>query len=147
MIKASKHIERDLWTYVKGSSLVTSNKKITGEVYRGENRPDGSKLEDVVVKFLSGSDPVFTPSDFQIGVLVVNIYVNDITASGYSRKLADTKRIEELTEMFVNYIDTHYDKEYQWYIEQTPVVLEADEVGQHFINARVRYNRPIEIEQ
>lgn len=146
MIKSSKHIERDLWTYIKGSSLVTSDNGVTGGVYRGENRPDGSRLEDIVVKFLTGNDPVFGPSDFQTGVLVVNVYVNDIDVSGYQRKLADTKRIEELSEMLVGYVESHYDNEYQWYLSETPVVLDSPETVQHFINARIRYNRPIETE-
>jgi hypothetical protein len=137
MINAAEHIEKDLYTYIKGSSLVTdATKKITGSVYRGETRPSGSMLEDVVVKYLSGYD-----MQFQTGICIVNIYVNDIAVKGYKGKLPNTARMEVLSEMLVSYIEDHYDMEYGWYIEETPVVLAAEEVGQHFINARVRFRR------
>lgn len=141
MNNSSKHIEKDLWSYIKSSIIITSENGINGNVYRGDTRPDGSSAEDVVVKFLSGNNAIYDQDDFQSGVLVVNIYVNDIAVKGYTRKLADTKRLEELSEMFVGYIESHYDNEYQWYVQETPSVLEAPEIGQHFVNIRVRYSR------
>lgn len=133
MIKASEHIERDLYNYLKDSPLVGA---LTGKIYRGMTRPEGSQLEDVVVKFLTGFD-----EQFQSGILNVNIYVSDIAVKGLKRKVADTSRLESLTELLTGYIDGNYDTEYGWRIAETPVVLDADEVGQHFVNARVRYER------
>ena len=137
MINAAKHIERDLWAYLNGSTLKTSQYKISGDIYRGENRPDGrTAYEDVVVKYLSGYD-----EQFQTGIVIVNIYVPDIAVNGYKRKLANTKRIEKLSEMLTTYIEDNYDAEYGWYVEETPQILDADEIGQHFVNARVRFRR------
>jgi hypothetical protein len=71
----------------------------------------------------------------------VNIYVPDIAVKGYKGKLPNTARLQTLAEMFVGYIEDNYDLEYGWYVEETPVVLAAEEVSQHFINARVRFRR------
>lgn len=136
MNNAAKHIERDLWTYLNGSTLITSRSCINGSIYRGENRPEGSIKEDVVINYLSGYD-----DQFQTGIVIVNIYVPDIAVNGYARKLADTRRLEQLSEMLTDYIEDEYNEEYGWYIEETPRVLEADEIEQHFVNARVRFQR------
>lgn len=136
MIKSAKHIERDLWTYLKNGELSSSRSGVNGGFYRGDTRPDGSTLEDVVVKYLSGYD-----EQFQTGIVIVNIYVPDIAVSKYERKLANTKRLEQLSELLTNSIEDNYDTEYGWYVEETPQILDADEINQHFVNARVRFNR------
>ena len=136
MINASEHIEQDLYLALSTSYLVTNRNGITGSVYRGEMRPDGSLLEDVVVKFLSGYD-----EQFQTGICIVNIYVSDIMVEGYKRKLPNTSRMRFLSELLTSFLEDNYDEEYGWYVEETPLVLEAEQVGQHFINARVRYRR------
>lgn len=145
MNKSSLRIEEDLLDYIKTSTLVTDENGINGKVYRGDTRPDGSSAEDVVIKYLSGTNPLYGPEDFQDGVLVVNIYCKDKTVKGYKRKLADTGRLKYLAELLEEYVTSHYDKEYQWKVEETPVILEADEIGQHFANCRVHYSRPISI--
>lgn len=137
-LKSEKAIEKALWTHISNSVLLSAQNKVNGNAYRGEMRPDDSTKEDIVVKFLSGID-----SQFQTGVLVVNIYVPDITPKGYKRKVGNSARIEAIEDL-LNQAFASEDAEYHWYIEQTPIILES-EIGQHIISARVRYNRYADI--
>lgn len=134
MLKSEKNIEKDLWTYICSSVLLSAQTKLNGQAYRGMMRPDGSVKEDVVVKFLSGTD-----SQFQKGVLVVNIYVPNITPKGYNRPVPNTARIEEIEDL-LNTAFSVENSEYHWYIENTPTILDSD-INQTIINARVRYIR------
>ncbi|MBR0292516.1 MAG: hypothetical protein IJQ79_10360, partial [Bacteroidales bacterium] len=79
MTKSEKNIERDLYALIKASPLAGM---ISGSVYRSDMRPEGSELEDISVKFLAGEE-----GQIQTGIIVLNIYVPNIT------RLGDTRRV------------------------------------------------------
>lgn len=53
MTKTEIDFERDFYTLVKNSKLGSA---IRGSVYRSDMRPDNANSEDLVVKFLAGTD-------------------------------------------------------------------------------------------
>ena len=50
-VKTENQIERDFFSFVKGSNL---GKALLGGVYRSGMRPNDAKTEDLVIKFLAG---------------------------------------------------------------------------------------------
>ena len=73
-IKTESAIERDFLQLLKDSSLAS---ELRGRIYRDEMRPADAKTEDVVFKFIAGTD-----AQIQEGIVVVNIYVPDLKRSG-----------------------------------------------------------------
>lgn len=130
-MKTEKQIERDFFNFIKSSDLAT---KITGKVYRNGMRPTGSDKEDIIVKFLAGLD-----LQIQSGVVVVNIYVPDISISG--RNVENMSRVGELQESLLLFIRNNKNNEYLIETDVTPKTLEAEDVGQHFIYSRLKFKR------
>lgn len=130
-MKTEKQIERDFFNFVKNSDLAT---KITGKVYRNGMRPISSDKEDVIVKFLAGLD-----LQVQSGVVVVNIYVPDISIS--NRDVENMTRIGELQEALLSFIRDNKNSEYLIETDVTPKTLEAKDIGQHFIYSRLKFKR------
>lgn len=133
MIKSEKHIERDLYSMVVKSDLA---KMISGKVYRGGMRPDNSSKEDVVVKFLAGLD-----NQVQSGVLVVNVYVPDISNSAFPHPVENIARIEELEDKIIDFVTGCKSVEYLYEFDSTPTTIEVKDIGQHMIYARIKYQR------
>ncbi len=133
MTKSEKNIEGDLYALIKASALAGM---VTGSVYRAETRPEGSQLEDIVVKFLAG-----TEGQIQSGVIVLNIYVPDITRKGDTRKLEDFARVEELEDAVIAFVNGCPDTEYLYEFDETMYSLEVEDLDQHAITARIHYQR------
>ena len=70
MKKTEIQIERDFYQFIKNSDLGAA---LRGTVYRSEMRPADATDEDLVVKFLAGTD-----EQIQRGTVVLNLYVPDI---------------------------------------------------------------------
>lgn len=136
MIVSGLMIERILYSYIKDSKLLKGVDRVNGNVYRGENRPDASTAEDIVVSFLTGYD-----EQFQTGVCIVNIYVNDIIAGKNARKVANTNRLEKFATILNSVLYNVYYEGINFYIQDTPTIGDAEELEQHYVTARVRYNR------
>lgn len=131
-MKSEKNIERDLFAFVKESELAAA---VNGDVYRLGTRPDNSTKEDIVVKFISGTD-----GQIQRGIIVLDVYVPDIKIT--SGKLVENmQRIEVLENLIYSFLQDCNTTEYLYSLDATPKSLEAEEIGQHFIYARIAYQR------
>ena len=80
MKKTEIQIERDFYQLIKNSRL---GAEIRGTVYRSEMRPADATCEDLIVKFLAGTD-----EQIQRGTVILNLYVPDINFKD-GRKVAD----------------------------------------------------------
>lgn len=133
MTKTEKTIEKDLYRLIKASNLAGM---VSGKVYRKGMRPEDSREEDIVVKFISGLE-----GQIQSGILVINIYVPDITQKGSSRLVENLSRVEELEQAVEDFIENCASTEYLYELDQSPVSLEVEGIEQHAIYARIHYQR------
>lgn len=132
MIKTEMQIERDFYSFVKNSDL---GKAIKGKVYRPEMRPANATTEDLIVKFLAGLD-----EQVQTGVVIFNLYVPDI-AHADGRMVPDKNRIGKLEELLLAFVETAGGTEYWLETDTTPTTMRNEEIEQHFIYARIKFNR------
>lgn len=132
MIKTEMQIERDFYSFVKNSEL---GKAIRGTVYRPEMRPTDATTEDLIVKFLAGLD-----EQVQTGVVIFNLYVPDIPYTD-GRMVPDRKRIGELQELILSFVETAGGTEYWLSTDATPTTMRNEDIEQHFIYARIKFNR------
>lgn len=133
MMKTEKQIERDFYLLIKQSSLGAA---IRGNIYRSEMRPADATSEDIIVKFLSGLD-----GQIQQGVVILNVYVPDMTMRSDGRKVEDKERVAELEELIVDFIEHNGSTEYLIESDLTPTSMLNEELGQHLIYARLRFQR------
>lgn len=131
-VKTEQQVERDFYTFIKESEL---GKAIKGAVYRSEMRPNDAETEDLVVKFLAGLD-----EQIQSGVVILNLYVPDIAYQN-GRKVIDHKRIGELQELINSFVNDNQNTEYWMQTDTTPTTMQNQEIEQHFIYARIKFNR------
>ena len=131
--KTEKRIERDFYEFVCNSELA---KSISGTIYRKGMRPTDSDKEDIVVKFLAGLD-----EQVQSGIMVLNIYVPDTTIRSTGAKVEDIKRIDELEELALSFVENNDSNEYDLSKDGTPKSLGAEGIEQHFIQVRIKYRR------
>ena len=132
MIKTETQIERDFYSFVKNSNL---GKAIRGTVYRSEMRPTDATTEDLIVKFLAGLD-----EQVQTGVVIFNLYVPDIPYTD-GRMVPDRKRIGELQELILSFVETAGGTEYWLSTDATPTTMRNEDIEQHFIYTRIKFNR------
>lgn len=132
MIKTETQIERDFYSFVKNSDL---GKAIRGKVYRSEMRPTNATTEDLIVKFLAGLD-----EQVQTGVVIFNLYVPDIPHTD-GRMVSDKNRIGELQELILSFVESAGGTEYWLSTDATPITMRNEDIEQHFIYARIKFNR------
>lgn len=132
MKKTEMQIERDFYQLIKNSKL---GAQIRGTVYRSEMRPADATDEDLIVKFLAGTD-----EQIQRGTVILNLYVPDINFKD-GRKVADKKRIGELQELILDFIETCDDTDYLIESESTPYSTMNPDIEQHLIVARLKFQR------
>lgn len=132
MIKTEMQVERDFYSFVKNSKL---GKAIRGGIYRAEMRPANATTEDLIVKFLAGVD-----EQVQSGVVILNLYVPDVAYTD-GRKVADRQRIGELEELILAFVETAGGSEYWLQTDTSPSTMRNEEIEQHFIYARIKFNR------
>ena len=133
MTKSEKNIEKDLFRLIKSSALAGM---VSGKVYRKGMRPEGSELEDIIVKFLAGQE-----GQIQSGVIVLSVYIPNITRKGSTRKVENTARVEELENAIIDFVKTCPDTEYLYEFDETMTSLDVEDIDQHAINARIHYQR------
>lgn len=131
--KTEIQIERDFFLLVKKSSL---GKAIKGDVYRSDMRPSDAVTEDLVVKFYTGID-----SQVQSGTVIFDIYVPDVPYGTNGRKVSDKQRISELQELIQSFVNDNTDTEYLIETETSPYTIEVEDIEQHCIKARIKFNR------
>ena len=132
MIKTEMQIERDFYSFVKNSDL---GKAIKGKVYRPEMRPANATTEDLIVKFLAGLD-----EQVQTSEVIFNLYVPDIPHAD-GRMVPDKNRIGKLEELLLAFVETAGGTEYWLETDTTPTTMRNEEIEQHFIYARIKFNR------
>lgn len=132
MKKTEIQIERDFYQLIKNSRL---GAEIRGTVYRSEMRPADATGEDLIVKFLAGTD-----EQIQRGTVILNLYVPDINFKD-GRKVADKKRIGVLQAMILDFIETCDDTDYLIASDGTPYSTMNPDIEQHLIVARIKYQR------
>ena len=132
MKKTEIQIERDFYQLIKNSRL---GAEIRGTVYRSEMRPADATCEDLIVKFLAGTD-----EQIQRGTVILNLYVPDINFKD-GRKVADKKRIGVLQAMILDFIETCDDTDYLIGSDGTPYSTMNHDIEQHLIVARIKFQR------
>jgi len=133
MIKTEKQIERDFFALLKQSKLAS---EIRGTLYRSEMRPNDAETEDIVVKFLAGLD-----EQVQSGVVIINVYVPDIYYKKDGRKVEDKERIETLEALILQFVNENDDVEYWMQTDGSPASMRVENIEQHVIYARIKFNR------
>lgn len=124
-------IEEDFFHLFKGSDL---GKAIKGNIYRWGMRPDNAKTEDAVVHFLNG-----TGAQLQRGVVIINVYVNDISLSD-GRLVSDLTRLTELGKLVYPMIWDD-DSDYVITEDEVPVNTRIEGTEQTCMSIRLRFNR------
>lgn len=132
MKKTEIQIERDFYQFIKNSRL---GAEIRGTVYRSEMRPADATDEDLIVKFLAGTD-----EQIQRGVVILNLYVPDVNFAD-GRKVADKNRIGVLQELILDFIETCDDTDYLIESDGTPYSTMNPDIEQHLIVARLKFQR------
>ena len=132
MKKTEIQIERDFYQLIKNSRL---GAEIRGTVYRSEMRPADATGEDLIVKFLAGTD-----EQIQRGTVILNLYVPDINFKD-GRKVADKKRIGVLQAMILDFIETCDDTDYLIASDGTPYSTMNPDIEQHLIVSRLKFQR------
>lgn len=123
----SSEIEQDFYLMLKGSGLETD---ISGSIYKSGMRHLDSKNEDVVITFLAGIS-----EQMQSGVIVINIYVPNITDAN----LKDTERCLVLENEIKTWISQLSTLKYKISLNSTIQVFEEAEINQHFISTKLNF--------
>ena len=132
-IKTESAIERDFLQLLKDSSLASV---LRGRIYRDEMRPADAKTEDIVFKFIAGTD-----AQIQEGIVVVNIYVPDLKRSG-GRAVKDFSRIDALQEEAIKLTDNStHSSEYRLTTDGSMTTIPVEGIEQHMIVLRLRFRR------
>lgn len=131
-MKTEIEIERDFYTLVKRSKLGSA---IRGSLYRSEMRPANANSEDLIVKFLAGTD-----EQIQSGTVILNLYVPDIDFQD-GRKVADKERIGILQRLIVDFIAEYDSGEYLIQSDGTPYSTLNPDIEQHLIVSRIKFKR------
>lgn len=133
MIKTEQQIERDFYTLIVNSPL---GEAVNKRVYRDGMRPANATTEDLVIKFLSGID-----EQVQTGVVILNLYVPDVACSESGIKVKDAARIAVLEELILSFVNDNTDTEYWLQTDGTPTSMFNEEIKQHLIYSRIKFNR------
>lgn len=133
MAKTGKQVQSDVLALLKNSALPSM---ISGGVYRNGYRPRDSKQEDAIVIFTTG-----LPTEIQMGVVTVNIYVPDIAPFANGVLVEDGQRCEELERAAAVWVEnlTCAVSNYKFKLQQTIYTEEEPDINQHFIVVKLRY--------
>lgn len=133
MRKTGHQIESDIFSLVKASGVMDS---LDGGLYRKGIRPQDSDKEDLVV--------IFTTADgeqVQEGVVTLNAYVPDIAVKGYSAKVEDIRRAEEIEALIQGLVDgmrlSHSD--YLFSLKEAVHTQREEGMGQSFVVAKIKF--------
>lgn len=131
-MKTEIEIERDFYTLIKDSSLGAA---LRGSLYRSEMRPANADGEDLIVKFLAGTD-----EQIQSGTVLLNLYVPDVEIDS-GRKVADKNRIGELQRLILDFVEDCDDTDYWIKTDGTPYSTYNPDIEQHLIVTRLKFQR------
>ena len=132
MLTAHK-VQTDIMALLADSELCA---EVSGEVYRYGYRPRDSRLEDVVVTFVTG-----TPSQVERGAVTLNIFVPDIIPYNDGVYVEDghrTSHIEELADRWVQSLTTSRTN-YRFNLLRTISTDNDEAIHQHFVVVQLEY--------
>lgn len=132
-IKTSKEIEQDMRKLILASPVASA---VSGSVYFPGYRPRDSKLEDIVIVFLSG-----LATQMQKGIVSVKIYVPDIDPYGNGVMVENGARTEELQRIVQDWLDSYPAAKTDYLIElqDTITTVEDVDIQQHFVSVMLHY--------
>ncbi|MCX6222483.1 MAG: hypothetical protein NTZ69_16040 [Bacteroidia bacterium] len=133
MKKTGLQIQDDIFSVIDTSSL---KQTIAGKIYKGGMRPINAKTEDAVVTFLTGLN-----GQIQTGVVNVNIYVPDIAIGSDGQLVCNIPRCRTLEIAILQIAEALKASEYKIYPDNVVQTFPAPEISQHFINARLKFER------
>jgi len=112
-------------------------KAINGGIYVGDDRPNNSDKEDIVVNTISVTQD-YLP---QIGTSNVNLFVSDknVKIGGKQQLQADRTRLQKLSEMAIKTLKYANITGLKLILGSQTILEEAD-VKQHFVNIRIDWN-------
>lgn len=132
MLTAHK-VQSDIMALLADSELCA---EVSGKVYRAGYRPRDSRLEDIIVTFVTG-----TPSQVERGAVTLNIYVPDITPYNDGVYVEDghrTSLIEELADRWVQSLTTSR-ANYKFTLLRTISTDNDEAIHQHFVVVQLEY--------
>lgn len=132
MLTAHK-VQTDIMALLADSELCA---EVSGKVYRNGYRPRDSRLEDIVVTFVTG-----TPSQVEQGAVTLNIFVPDTTPYNDGVYVEDghrTSYIEELADRWVQSLTTSR-ANYKFNLLRTISTDNDEAIHQHFVVVQLGY--------
>lgn len=120
---------------ILSSRIATSERPSKERFTDPKCSPANATTEDLIVKFLAGLD-----EQVQTGVVIFNLYVPDIPHAD-GRMVPDKNRIGKLEELLLAFVETAGGTEYWLETDTTPTTMRNEEIEQHFIYARIKFNR------
>ncbi|OQA66932.1 MAG: hypothetical protein BWY38_01642 [Ignavibacteria bacterium ADurb.Bin266] len=123
-----------LFLLLKGSPV---DSEITGGIYVGDDRPDDSVKEDIVINSITLSQESLP----QIGTSNVNIYVPDknVKIGGKQQLKANRARLKQLSEIVMKTLRS-INITGLTIILTNQTILDEPSVNQHFVNIRIDWN-------
>lgn len=134
-MRTSKDIQTDLLALLYDSRLARA---VSGEVYRGGQRPRDSKLEDITLRVTSA-----TASQRQEGVAVVNVFVPDIPVGKTATLTEDARRTAELERVataWAEALTADVTGDYLIRLDSAVYTMQEEERKEHFIVVRLRFS-------
>lgn len=138
MIRTSKEIQGDFYRMVQNSSLATA---VSGKVYRASTdssyRPRDSRVEDIEVIFSQGA----VDQKMQSGVITILVYVADVDPYNNGVMVEDGNRVEELSRIAQNWIDSCPENGTPYSIKQLTAItsIPIADIKQHAVSIQLHY--------
>lgn len=132
MLTAHK-VQTDIMALLADSELCA---EVSGKVYRNGYRPRDSRLEDIIVTFVTG-----TPSQVERGAVTLNIYVPDITPYNNGVYVEDGLRvsqIEHLADLWVQSLKARRTN-YLFNLLRTISTMREEATHEHFVVVQLEY--------
>ncbi len=111
--------------------------ELKGGIYTGDDRPEGSEVEDIVVNTIAITQD-YLP---QLGTSNVNIFVPDIKVriNGKEQIVSNRARINELAKLVTEVLKSA--RVYGLlYIIENQSIIDQPTIKQHFLNIRLSWN-------
>ena len=132
MRKTGSEIESDVFNIINASQLKVL---IAGKVYKEGMRPLNAKTEDAIISFMTGLD-----GQIQTGVVTVNVYVPNMVSDPVTGVLIKNISRCRTLEILVNAIVQELvPGEYRFGLGAIVQTFPAPEIGQHFINCKIKF--------
>jgi hypothetical protein len=132
-MKLTAHkVQTDIMALLANSELCAN---VSGAVYSEGYRPRDSRLEDIIVIYVSG-----TPSQVEYGAVTLNIYVPDITPSNDGVYVEDGRRTAYIEELAARWVETlPPTTNYKFNLLRTISTMADEATNQHFVVVQLEY--------